>query len=363
MQLWTCLQVRHRTYVESICTRRTTNGTRSYPRINELSLFPAFSSSLGALRHLGIHMNHQWSTLTNYSHVTDFSRLESLEIHDAVGAEMPYRLATYHLPALKHLSLHIIYLRLDGQPATEAVAIIQEAVINLIPALPALQSIKLGGPVDERTVRAVLDYCGHRLRRLLLSTYAVEETTYDELLVPTALVDVELIQEIQHECPKLEEMALTVLRSKDDANENAIYRALGTLASIRNIHLNIRFPTFFLRWPMNDDFTPLCLGGQGLNQDQETELSNALADIAMDRDLAQSIFRIISMSKPEYSPPLERVSFAMRNMEHVDLTNIRWTKPHLNDLLEYTRRSWTCTRNPRDDRRHDCFVTEYISAK
>jgi hypothetical protein len=48
----------------------------------------------------------------------------------------------------------------------------------------------------------------------------------------------------------------------------------------------------------------------------------------MDRDLAQTIFRIISTSKPEYSPPLERVSFAIRNLEYVDLANFRGTNTH-----------------------------------
>lgn len=159
-------------------------------------------------------------------------------------------------------------------------------------------------------------------------------------------------------------VALTVLRSKDDANQNAIYRALGTLASIGNVHLNMCFPPSFLRGHhVIDDFRPLCVGGQGLNQDQEAEFSNALGDIAMDQELAQSTFRIISTSKPEYSPPLERVSFAIRNLEYVDLANFRGPNTHLNDLLEHTRRPWTCTRNPRDDRPHDCFVTEYVPSE
>ena len=140
-----------------------------------------------------------------------------------------------------------------------------------------------------------------------------------------------------------------------------LYTVLSGLWPPLAIHLNICFPPSFLRaHHVRDDFRPLCAGGQGLSQDQEAELSNALADIAMDQGLAQWIFRIISTSKPDYSPPLERVSFAIRNLEYVDLANFRGTNTHLNDLLEYIKRFWACTRNPRDDRPHDCFVTEYV---
>jgi hypothetical protein len=86
---------------------------------------------------------------------------------------------------------------------------------------------------------------------------------------------------------------LTVLRSKDDATEVAIYRALETLASIRKIHLNICCPQFFLQ----DLDSINNLSGRALNGDQETVLDNALINITIDGSLARTIFRIISTSE------------------------------------------------------------------
>jgi hypothetical protein len=99
---------------------------------------PTPSSGVGTLRHLGIHIREQLCALIKHGRVTDFSRLESLEIHDAVGVKMPQRLATYHLPALEHVSFNMTDLRLDGESADEAVASIHGAVANLVLSLPAL---------------------------------------------------------------------------------------------------------------------------------------------------------------------------------------------------------------------------------
>ncbi|KAI4748599.1 hypothetical protein E4T50_01124 [Aureobasidium sp. EXF-12298] len=156
-----------------------------------------------------------------------------------------------------------------------------------------------------------------------------------------------------------EELALTVLRSKGDASEVAIYRALGSLASVRKIHLKMCYSQSFLR---KSDPTSqpdmMCAKGQILDQDQETELDDALINIAVDQSLAQSIFRTISTSKPAYSPPLERVSLGVGVMR--DFSSSIWSlNLHLYNVLRYIGRSWTCVRNPRDDKLHDCFATGY----
>jgi hypothetical protein len=269
---------------------------------------------------------------------------------------MLHFLASFQLPALEHLSSNLKNPRCDGDyTITKAVADMNEAVLNLIPSLSALQSIKTGGPFEEHTLRTVLDHCGHRLRRLLLSTYDAE-------LLPVGSVGVDFVQEIQRKCPNLEELALTVLRSKDDATGIAIYRALGTLASIRRIHLNICCPQSFLQDTDSiSHLSMICARGRALYWDQETELDDALTNIAIDGSLARTIFRIISTSKPAYSPPLERLSLGVEAMRDFS-PGFRAPDTHLEYVLRYIGRSWTCIRNPRDDRPHDCFITEYNPA-
>jgi hypothetical protein len=79
------------------------------------SRLPIPSPGLGSLRHLGLHTKQQLIAVRNYSSVTDFSRLESLEIHDAVGAEMLQWLASLQLSALEHLSSSSTNPRCDGR--------------------------------------------------------------------------------------------------------------------------------------------------------------------------------------------------------------------------------------------------------
>jgi hypothetical protein len=98
-----------------------------------------------------------------------------------------------------------------------------------------------------------------------------------------------------------------------------------------------------------------------LNLEQEAELDHGLMNFAVDQSLAQSIFRIISTSKPAYSPPLERVSLELDLLKYIRF-NCLEPNTHLQDVLTYIGRPWTCTRNPRDDKPHDCFVTKHNPA-
>lgn len=56
------------------------------------------------------------------------------------------------------------------------------------------------------------------------------------------------------------------------------------------------------------------------------------------------------MSKAKFSYPLERLSLRVQEVDH---------DPPLSHLISYIGRSWVCTRNERDDRPHECFVSDY----
>jgi hypothetical protein len=197
-------------------------------------------SGLGMLRHLGIFMVDHLSTLHAYSTVTDSTMLKSLEIHGNIRIEPLLWLTSIQLPALEHLSFHVVDRRLVNiHDSTEAAKIVGEAITCLVASLSSLQSLKMGGPYGEDTLSTVLEYCGHRLRRLLLTTYRPDFGRAADEFVPIALVGVDLVQEVQRKCPQLEELALVVPRSKGDANEVALYRALGSLASVRKLHLSM----------------------------------------------------------------------------------------------------------------------------
>lgn len=131
---------------------------------------------------------------------------------------------------------------------------------------------------------------------------------------------------------------------------------------MRKLHLSIYCPESFLQsYTPVHQFDLLCRSGQALGPEQEAELDNGLMNFAIDQSLARSIFHVISTSKPAYSPPLERVSLELDLLKYIRF-NCLEPNTHLKDVPTYIGRSWTRTRNPRDDRPHDCFVTKYNPA-
>lgn len=187
-----------------------------YRRGGQITISP---SGLGTLRHLGIFMVDHLSALHAYSSVTDFRMLKSLEIHGNIRTEPLLWLTSVQLHVLEHLAFHVVDSRLVSiYRSAGAAKIVGEAITCLVAPLSSLQSLKMGGPYGEDTLSTVLEYCGHRLRRLLLTTYRPDFgraalLAVDEF-VPIALVGVDLVQEIQRKCPQLEELALVVPRSK-----------------------------------------------------------------------------------------------------------------------------------------------------
>ncbi|CAD0109490.1 unnamed protein product [Aureobasidium uvarum] len=156
-----------------------------------------------------------------------------------------------------------------------------------------------------------------------------------------------------------EQSTLTNAYQPGDAHEVAIYRALGSLFSIRKVHLTVYCPQLF---PHDEDayklFSGKFLTRQVEDQEMDTELDDALMNLAFDAQLAKSVFRTISLSKPAFSPPLESVSLRIGALDYMKFSSGR-TKAHASDILKYIGRSWICTRNPRDDRPHDFTAAEY----
>lgn len=299
-------------------------------------------SRLGRLKSLNLFANGSSSVIRRWSSITDFQCLESLEVVYLMDDDTLFWLASCRLSALKHVSFSVDF----GESNTDGL----EAASMFIQSLDSLTSLKLKGPLNLRTLLPTFDTCGHRLRRLLLATSELQPGV-------EKLASVDLILALRERCPRLEELALSIMRSHGDQSEVAIYKALGTLRYLTKIHLAVYYPqpiplprAYYLR----NKFEDYCTNGKVTDEQIHLTLDNAITNSAFDPTLAQSIFRTISKSKAEFSYPLERLSLRVQKVD---------TYPPLRDLLAYIGRSWVCTRNERDDRPHECFVSEYDDAE
>ncbi|KAI4781333.1 hypothetical protein E4T52_03715 [Aureobasidium sp. EXF-3400] len=292
------------------------------------SISGASSPGLGSLKSLNIVSNDSACALRQWSSVTDFSSLESLTVHYHLEDEALLWLSSCRLSSLRQLSLSVEYGNLDTETT--------EAVETLITSLPFLDSLKLPGPLELN----ILSY----LFSITVDT-ACDAYSY---LVPK---NNPLQRTSRKTCPQVEELALCIMRSQGDANEVAIYHALGGFRHVRKMHLAVYCPQPFpARFESIVEFENFYTGVQVTDKDKRVILDNTLINFAFDRTLARSIFRTISMSKAGFSPPLIHLSLRMQKTDGCN---------SLVDILTYIGRSWTCIRNDRDDRPHECFVSEY----
>ncbi|KAK6008119.1 hypothetical protein QM012_000022 [Aureobasidium pullulans] len=291
---------------------------------------------LGALKSLKLVADDPSSVIQQWNLKTDFQCLESLEVYDSLYDDALLWLASRRLSALKHVAFSIDFEESDTDTP--------EAANMFILSLESLKSLKLRGPFELRMLLPTFDHCGHRLRRLLLASPEIQPRA-------ESFASVDFILALREKCPRLEELALSVMRSQGDISEVAIYRALGTLRCTGKIYLAVYCPQPFpMSFETNDQFDEFCSSGQTIDGETQAGLDRALINHAFDEKLARSIFHTISKSKSAFSYPLERLSLRVQKADSYRA---------LRDLFTYIGRSWTCIRNERDDRPHDCYISEY----
>jgi hypothetical protein len=315
-------------------------------------LFPARPIGIrGSLRTLDIYEQNSTKSLMRWSEATDFSKLRELMIHSEVDREALLWLTTScRFTALEKLALNLEPIDPDGTPEHPS-----DAIDDLLLSLNPLTSLRLVGFFGPQTISLVLSHHGHQLRYLLLSfTEPLSETDLAQGRADFATVP--LLHDLRQSCPLLEELSLCMLRSRGDASEVAIYRAIGQIPSLRKVHLSILCPQPFT-WDGTsfEAFVDLCDQDQQIDANSSHLLESAFVNLAMDEKLARSIFRVISTAKPLYAQPLECLELRINPLEgHGD-----YTTSTLIDILRYIARSWVCSRRLRDDEPHQCYLTEY----
>jgi hypothetical protein len=105
---------------------------------------------------------------------------------------------------------------------------------NFIQTLPPLCNFRLVGDLDEGLFNTVLKILGCLLRRLFLPT------PHDEAFDATEnFFNDDRVTQLVTSCNQLEELAITLPRSKGSAEEIGMYRSLGTLPRLRSLILTL----------------------------------------------------------------------------------------------------------------------------
>lgn len=274
---------------------------------------------------------------------TDFKVLQSLKVHSYLRTSDFRWLAEN----CQFLSLQTLAIRLaaddDGE---ESIVEMEDTVIDFLSSLPPLRSVKLTGQYTQRGVDTILDCCGRNLQQLFLGS------PYD--LALGVFASISLSHSIRDKCPLIEELALPMMRSKDSADEVAMYRSLGDITSVHKLRLFIYCSQPFL-WgedqPMNLDYRL-----ENGEEDLADQVYHAAMDLAIDDTLAASILQAIVTG--ERSTPASLESLDLRVDALKDLGSF-WSASDIIQMLQYIGRSWTCTRKLGGDSNHHFHVAEH----
>lgn len=245
-------------------------------------------------------------------------------------------------------------------------------VKQFIHGLPQLTSLEIIAWPPDIPLAAALP---HRLRELWLRTQDVLGQSLDEVA----------ILELAARCPRVETLALKIRRSRGNATEVALYKALGRFANLRRLTLTLDAspPPWFPAAPPpfeRDEYDMRALAfdtptDPSFDEIEEQYLTDALypyrkghmrdvfINTALDETLARAIFHTICAAKATLygdsaALALDRVVIQPdggRSFPHRSLARPTWgLRPYMAALA----RRWLLERDVRDDAREVVRVRE-----
>ncbi|KAK3317121.1 hypothetical protein B0T19DRAFT_435900 [Cercophora scortea] len=266
----------------------------------------------------------QRGLINTWEKLVDFSVLRTLNLSQNIGV------ALSELTPLSFPYLTALVFTCQGTQFPDY----YETVKAFLHNLPQLTDLQMVGWYHQSATLA--DALSPTLRKLLLPT------PDSQSLLP----DGEEISRIVEQCPVLEDLMLSVERSRSGTAEFGIYQSIGRLAKLQRLSLTLYPPSPRLerikarpaactprhngtRWmgvsrESTRNFDSIVeahfedYDTQRLALDHEYPFRNGhirdvLVSSALDGQLAQDIFHTISSAKPAWSMPLERMIVRVRS--------------------------------------------------
>jgi hypothetical protein len=254
-------------------------------------------------------LNFTPELLQTWSQTIDLSCLSHLALggrsydhHDGInGEEMVWMAQNMSLPQLKTLRI-----RLDRGETEVVQPNYAGDAINLFTTLGSLYELTVDGPLEPDILDAILCRHGHTLRKLSLSPS--ESPRYGgRLYIPPRIpmtFEKKHILQIQAQCPGLQELALTVKRTRSDAQEADMYRSFAQFSHLQSLFLTLDCSNWQTSIsgddPNWDDFDREFNDPNVHRTDRvlrKGHLREAFINCAVDETLARSIWKTICQYK------------------------------------------------------------------
>ncbi|KAL2845300.1 hypothetical protein BJY01DRAFT_183388 [Aspergillus pseudoustus] len=208
-----------------------------------------------------------------------FSKLDLLQVETTNNFTVLSTVAEHGFANLQSLILRLnISLDFDGR-FDRVVRLDHDASI-LLSRLPPLKRLLLTCYYTNECVKTALKYHGKTLQKLGV----IFLNRDDHFRVRTTP---ELIDEIRDCCPNLQGLTIRIPRSKGDAAEVRIYRALGNISYLRRLNLELDCSGVWLVWPVSDTASN---GSSVDGLDPKAALINA----AVDESLVRAILALVA---------------------------------------------------------------------
>ncbi|RHZ48621.1 hypothetical protein CDV55_100484 [Aspergillus turcosus] len=243
--------------------------------------------------------------LQEWAPYIDFSVLQILDLRSCIlGEALASWADNLRFPALRTLRL-FLGTRRDG---CERAPEFYPQPTRFLHSLPSLSEIYLESWHSELPIGTLAKRHGPRLRKLSVVGVPWQCLTKDDIL------------QLGRYCPLLEKMTIPIRRTQGNAEEVATYKALGTIKNLKflDLVLDVSDPTLDDEHasvdPHWDDFDnqPARVDLGGINPSRNGHLRRLLINTLIDKQLASSIFKLISAAKPQHAPFLERLSLSMQ---------------------------------------------------
>ena len=250
-------------------------------------------SSLISLSFCGYYRELTKVKFDEWHKYTDFSKLQEMAFSVSDSNVLMDVVVESPLPCLKHLSIGLRRHKND-----EDFKLAAEAFFD---TLRPLNVLSVAGTLHTELLAKICDRHGSALRELALTPY---EGLYD-MAGPPLLIAAADISMIGSSCPHLSNLDITIRRSMSNRSETKCYEALGTIRTLKKLHVRLDCTNPTNLGPPSDNWDEFnkTLSGLSMPRVHHGHLEYAIVNSAVDETLARSIWDVISENT--HKPPLE----------------------------------------------------------
>ncbi|KAL2062222.1 hypothetical protein VTL71DRAFT_6488 [Oculimacula yallundae] len=311
--------------------------------------------SLTSLSLLGIVNFNLLGMLRDWAKHTDFSHLQHLTLGGGYDCDvgMIDEAITWIITNCSFPKLKTLNVRLDRHDYMANNPNFAMNAIALFNAFEPLEQLSVSGPLEPKILDAILDRHGQTLTKLNLRPSEDEHSLLSldarriRREIPMTFTK-ELILHINAQCPVLEELTVSIKRTKSDALEAEIYKSFGRMERLRSLFLILDCSNWSVaRDPdLEEDALFDLVDREPWRTDKSVRkghVREALMNCAVDDTLARSIWETICQNKAGQ----KLMTLKLWTYGGGHFGGGKWG--YIPDVVNNLSRSWLIERVARDD--------------